>query len=359
MFFPDKIQPVSDSFAPDDKGEILADAPIVKLEVTKGRKIEARLVTVPVRRLRLNSNNPRMKLRVVSPVESEIEELLWREDSTRSLYNEIKFSGGLSEKPIVDARLVVLEGNRRTVCLRRLDDEVNNGELTGFEDHQFSTTQCVMLPAETDPKDVNLLLARAHVGGKKEWSPLSQAEQIHEMVNRHGMSTREIANALSLSPHSIEVMLKAFKATTEYGSRHSDADSKWIHKFPFFYELFRSRGLKEWGRSKRNLNLFMRLLSGQKPKLYRLTQVRELPRIINKPNAMELLRTKGFDEAIEKTDATPSKSTQLLSDLLYAANTMEKVVKEPAIVSNPQNLKIIADIRQKADFILARFQAGA
>src|SRR6266704_6664785 len=131
MFSPDKIER-GGSVTGLDQNEILAKAPIIELEVTKGRKIAARLVSVPIRRLRLSPNNPRVRRKSPSSDENEIEEWLWREEGTRNLYNEIRYSGGLSEKPIIDSNLLVIEGNRRIVCLRRLDDQVKNGELPNY-----------------------------------------------------------------------------------------------------------------------------------------------------------------------------------------------------------------------------------
>ena len=354
MFFPDKGKPgKEDAFYLDEK-EILATAPVVELEVTNGRKVAAKLVTVPIRQLRLNPGNPRVRLRVSDPDEVEIEEWLWREEGTRSLYNEVKYSGGLSEKPIIDSKLVVLEGNRRTVCLRRLDDQVKNGELTGYVEDNFSKVQCLMLPEDVDPKDVELLVARAHVSGKKEWSPLNQAEQIYEMVNKYGMTSKEITNALSLGPHSVELMLKAFNSTMEYGGLYSHLDNKWIHKFSYFYELFRSRRLQDWAKSKRNQKLFMRLLLGEKPKLYRGSQVRDLPLIVTDPVALRLLRTRGFDQAIEKIKTEQPKTTQLNKGLIEAANIIRRITRDPAKISDPASLRVLGEIRKKTGFILAK-----
>jgi len=293
---------------------------------------------------------------VSDPDEVEIEDWLWREEGTRSLYNEVKYSGGLSEKPIIDSNLVVLEGNRRTVCLRRLDDQVKNGELIDYGQDNFSKVQCLMLPKEVDPKDVELLVARAHVSGKKEWSPLNQAEQIYEMVNKHGMTSKEITNALSLGPNSVELMLKAFKSTMEYGDLYSHLDSKWIHKFSYFYELFRSRRLQDWTKSKRNQKLFMRLLAGEKPKLYRGSQVRELPLIVIDPVALKLLRTRGFDQAIEKIRTERPKTAELNKGLIEAANIIRRITRDPARISDPASLRVLGEIRKKAGFILAKSQ---
>src|SRR5437870_6889849 len=205
MFFPDKGRP-ADNDTVINEDEILAKASVVELEVTRGRKISTRLVKVPIVRLHLNPSNPRIRHKPPAYDETEIEDWLWREEGTKSLFNEIKHSGGLSEKPIIDSTLTVIEGNRRIVCLRRLNDQAINGELPGLPEDAFATVQCFMIPADTHPNDIDLLVARVHVSGKKEWSPLSQAEQIFDMVNKHSMPRAEVASALSLSPQRFKAM---------------------------------------------------------------------------------------------------------------------------------------------------------
>src|SRR5436309_15877096 len=126
MYFTDKIKEERNGTAAKDENMILAESPIIEFEVTKGRKIAARLLTVPIRDLRLSPNNPRIRRKSPSLDDNEIEEVLWHEEGTRKLYSEIRYSGGLSEKPIIDSNFVVIEGNRRIACLRRLDDQLKN-----------------------------------------------------------------------------------------------------------------------------------------------------------------------------------------------------------------------------------------
>lgn len=354
MFFPDKNDLKSTTH--DIVHNLVPDAPIVELEVTRGRSIGAKLVSVPIDSLRLNSNNPRLRLPSTQFDELELEEWLWREEGTRSLYNEIRYSGGLSDKPIIDSDLVVLEGNRRTVCLKRLNEQAQNGELPEFRTDHFSNVQCLMLPEDTHPKDLDLLLARSHVSGKKEWAPLNQAWQIHTIVQSHSMSVREISMALSLNPRTIETMLKALGATEEYGRLYSNKDSKWMHKFSYFYELFRSRQLEDWAGLRRNQKLFMRLLVGPDPKLTRGSQVRDLPSILMSEKVFKVLRTKGFSEAIKLVSVRkprPAPLAKLLSETVVA---LRKVARNRQREIDPNNIRIIGQIRKETDSLLARNQ---
>jgi len=285
----------------------------------------------------------------------EIEDWLWREEGTKSLYNEIKYSGGLSEKPIVDAELIVVEGNRRIVCLRRLDDQAKNGELTDFSEERFETVQCLMLPPNTDPKDLDLLIARVHVSGKKEWTPLSQAEQIFDMVNKHNLPRREVASALSLSSQRIEVMFEAFKATLEYGNIYPDDEGKWMHKFSYFYELFRRPSLKLWAKDGKNLAQFMELISGEKPRLSVGSQVRDLGAIIADKKAYGRLLSDGFERAFDTIKAKQSKIDRYSKTLVEASETLLEMTRKPVRVSRSKSRKrVLSDIKQRVDYLLSR-----
>jgi hypothetical protein len=354
MFFQDKIHKSNDD-SPQSQTATWAEAPIVELEVTRGRTIPCRLVRVSIGRLRLNPNNPRIARRLPSSDETEIEDWLWQEEGTKRLYNEVRYSGGLSEKPIVDSNLTVIEGNRRIVCLRKLDSQAKNAELPDYSEDAFEMAQCLMLPPETDPKDVDLLVARAHVSGKKEWAPLSQAEQIFDMVNKHNMPRSEVASALSLSPQRIEVMFDAFRATLEYGSHYHDDEGKWMHKFSYFYELFRRPTLRTWAKDGKNFAEFMELISGEKPKLSVGSQVRNFGAIIEDKQAYGLLLSDGFERAFEALKAKQSKIDRYTKTLEQASEALLELTRDPQKLSRDRKrTRVLGDIKQRVDYILSR-----
>ena len=96
----------------------------IQLQISKEKNILGEVLYIPLSKLKLDPNNVRFKHldRVLS--EQEIEEQIYGETDTRSLLREIRFSNGLSEPPYVqeieNGDFKVLEGNRRTVCLRKI-----------------------------------------------------------------------------------------------------------------------------------------------------------------------------------------------------------------------------------------------
>jgi hypothetical protein len=89
-----------------------------------GRRAEGTLEKISLEQLRLDLTNVRFKHREKELPEVEVERYIWEEEDAKTLYKQIKTSGGLMEPPVVlrtsDEQLLVKEGNRRIVCLRGL-----------------------------------------------------------------------------------------------------------------------------------------------------------------------------------------------------------------------------------------------
>src|SRR5262249_30976281 len=88
------------------------------------RDFDLERVKVPLGFLRLDPQNQRvsylLRRQQAAAGDAELEELLWLMDPVKDLYNSIYQNGGLISDPIVRRNGIVVEGNCRTVCLRRL-----------------------------------------------------------------------------------------------------------------------------------------------------------------------------------------------------------------------------------------------
>src|SRR2546426_3831008 len=177
----------------------------------------AEILDLPLKKLKLDPNNVRFHHFANRLSDAQIEEEIWKESDTRDLFREILNSRGLSEPPIVDSSLVVMEGNRRLVCLRKLSERTHNGEYPQMPENTFDSVTCYVLPKDTSQKDIAILLGRLHVSGKKEWKALNQAAHIYELFNKHGASQADITNLMSMSKSTVGHMIKAFQLTTDYG----------------------------------------------------------------------------------------------------------------------------------------------
>ena len=114
-----------------------------------------------------------------------MEEELWKDDDTRSLFEQIISAKGLYEKPICNSNFVVIEGNRRVVCLRRLKKLAKTGKLEDFSKNYFDTIECEMVPPTATQDQIDLYLAVEHVKGKKEWPTFNRVKMIYNLNKIH------------------------------------------------------------------------------------------------------------------------------------------------------------------------------
>jgi hypothetical protein len=172
------------------------------------------------------------------------------------------------------------------------------------------------------------------------------------MATKYGTPMKEIGSALSISPRKAEVMLRAFEATLEYGRTNTDIERKWIHKFSYFYELFRDKSLRSWASNPENLRTFSSLISGINPKLALGNQVRRLAVILMDPQAFSILQSEGFDKAYDRVNRRKSRNDPD-GKLLEAFETMVKI-SNGSIRLTRKRIDVLLDIKLCVHQILSK-----
>jgi hypothetical protein len=255
-------------------------------------------------RIFLDPNNPRFKHIEKKLTDKEIEESIWKESDTQELYNQILAAGGLYEMPVIDHNRIVREGNRRTVCLRVLKRRAAKRELPNIPPSKFDKIKCRLLSKNSDPAFVALFLASIHVKGKKEWNTFNRALYIYDLHNMHHLSYDTIAKHLGMGKITVIRMVDVYKATEEYGRRHTE-DKQWYHKFTYFDELYKKRDLKEFRENTVNVIKFGDWVKEEK--FHDVRDVRDLPKIVTDNEALEVLERAKIDDArriVESKDPT-------------------------------------------------------
>jgi len=231
-----------------------------QLNITEDKVIELDILPIPLSKLKLDPNNTRFKHIEDSMTDKQIEEYIWKQSDTRSTYREIKFSQGLSEKPYVkkisDSEYLVIEGNRRVVCLRHLSDDISSKKVTNIPIEKIDPQQCYVFPDDIDDATIALWLARIHVSEKKDWPAMNKGIHVCDLIDKHGYDWDQVAKAISVGKNSISQMLKAFETTKEYQKKYPK-DQAWLQKYSYFLELYKRRHLKEWTENPNNLAKFM------------------------------------------------------------------------------------------------------
>ena len=145
-----------------------------------------------------------------------MEDIIWEEDDTRELFSAIKASGGLQELPLITEEGVVKEGNRRIVCLRKLRPQVNEGKFEHIKPGTLDNVPVKVLSLDITAVEIDVLMARYHVSGKKEWAALNQAERISRMYNEEGLPVERIAEVIGKSKPWVYQKIWAFEKTVEF-----------------------------------------------------------------------------------------------------------------------------------------------
>jgi len=330
----------------------------IEMAVTPDKKIRAEIQRVPLSKLKLDPYNVRFRHHPRKSLsDTEIAELIWKEPDTKDLYREINTSRGLMEAPIVNSDYVVMEGNRRIVCLRKLSEKAHGDDQPGVPADLWDTVECNVLPHETPPKDIALMLGRYHVSGKKAWRALNQAAHVSELHNKHGLSYDDIHEYLSMSKPTIVRMITAFDTTTEYGKKFT-TDKEWVGKFSYFYEVYKKPQLVSWLEKNGNKDKFMDWLGTEK--LAHGADVRELPRIIEVPEALTALDSGGFDAAMKVlSKSDPSVDSKFYGQVKDMTEKLNTLARDELIEAGTDQARIqsLQRLRETVDSVLKDISA--
>lgn len=266
----------------------------VKLYVSPEAALQGEIVETDLNALTLDSNNVRFRDRKRALDDHELEDAIWGEAATKNLFREILASRGLSEMPIVDSRMVVREGNRRTVCLRRLSKLAHEEKLIGVKTDAFDKVRIIVLRPDVPERELALYLARVHVGGKRQWMAVNKAAHVFELHSRDEMSFEQMWKFLSINRSTGERMINAYRDTLYFREKYPD-EKGWAGKYSYFDEMYKNAELREWIQRKGNKGRLMDWI--YRERIRTGADIRKLPAILNDKYATQLLIKFNVDRA--------------------------------------------------------------
>ena len=344
--------------------DLIRDAqnrPIVEIAVG-GRRTGGTLEKLHISKLKLDPMNVRFKHMVKEVPEEEIERHIWEEEDAKTLYKQIKISGGLMEPPVVvgnNDQYLVKEGNRRVVCLRKLSKEAHEGKLAPegykYPDDHFDEVQCIVLPSDLSQKDLDSLIGTRHVSGPKEWATLNRAWHVYEMYTRDNMDFDEIRQVLGYGKGTVIRMVKAFERTMEYGKKHP-RDKAWFRKFTYFDELYKKPQLRDWvDQDSTNVQSFIDWIASDK--FADVRDVRILPEILaDKDTLKHFLAPDGnvakARELLSEKD--PTISSETFATIKRTIETLRSIPRNEFIQTtrDTSRMRLLKDLRQEVDSLL-------
>jgi len=285
--------------------------------MTNIKGIKTKTVIVDLDKLKLDLTNIRYQHIGGIVNDKKMEDLIWKEPSTKGLCERIKSARGLYEEPIIDSDNLVLEGNRRIVCLRHLKIKTHKDELPGIKKDAFDKIKCRMIPANTPDLEKKLFLASIHVKTKLQWPAFNKAKQIYDLSTFHNLSYDKLAKHLTMGKATVIKTVNAYEETHKYGEQYPD-DKFWYRRYTYFEELFKKRNLKEFSKIQQNRDKFAKWVYEGKFKDVR--DVRILAQIMEDEDALRLFEKHGLVEALKflenKNPALKSKEFRQIQKMI-------------------------------------------
>ncbi|KXB08204.1 hypothetical protein AKJ58_00620 [candidate division MSBL1 archaeon SCGC-AAA385D11] len=336
------------------------------MNVTPESTTKAELMEVPLPLIRLDPNNVRFCHISSELKDVQMEQLIWKFPATKRLYRQIKWSQGLQEKPILKGEgdhFIVKEGNMRIVCLRKLKQEIEFGDLDsdGFE---IDPVRCIVLPKQVSEGEEALLLSRVHVKGKAQWGAFQKAAHIFDLTEKHGFGYADISEGIGVSQVKAKRMKRAFENMLKYERDHDD--ERWMEKYSYFYELEKKRYSKDKknplpkGWVEKNLGEFMEWIHTNQ--IEKGEEVRELPKIVGNEDAYQCLRDGGtVQEALQvlaQYDPTAgNKIFSRLARLREVINSFRKSEEDKIdAANNPARFNFLKELHKDIDNLISEVE---
>jgi hypothetical protein len=252
--------------------------------VIGGNPVKMELMDVPIDKIELDTDNPRIRYRLQLQQDGkELEDVILAMPEVRKLRADIEKNGGLRERVILQlmssGSYKALEGNCRTVCVESLNKKKPS-------DPRWKKVPARIVPKDVDPKSVAILLSDMHIAGKIQWKAHEKAGQVYHMHHTLGMRIEDIATYLRTSKSTVQRLLDAYRLMVEKFLNIDDGKfaTKGEGKWSFFDELYRSKELRdEMKKNSEFADDFCRWVGNER--LPDGADVRKLPGIIKHPEA--------------------------------------------------------------------------
>lgn len=290
-------------------------------------RVEVRLAMVSINEIRLDQANPRIFYRLQTekkpnPKQQDLIDILWEDSDTKKLKRSIQKTQGVIEAIIVGGDGSILEGNCRVTCYHKLTKE-------DPENERWKRIKTRILPIDVTRDQISMLLGELHIAGKNEWKPFEQANHLYTMHERGNSSLEDLAAIYRMSKTKVRQMINAYRLMSEeYLPKVKDPYSlldKWSYFFEFYKKFNPDRDRRKPNGREIETDFVKWMLDGKfKPVGKGARQIRDLPRILDNPEARSVFEKADFDQAwkvVEKQ--TPELGSRLFKSIAVATESLE------------------------------------
>ena len=264
------------------------------------RELTMRMATAPIGSLALDPQNRRLfavmqdKYGGKTLTQEEAMTELWNMQSVKQLFQGIQTARGLTEALYVTASGKVIEGNERLTALLHIKMALDAGDVynepeTPELERLINGIPVKVLPDDITSREITMMLADMHLGGKDPWDSVNQANHIYEMHEVLGIPVEDIAYRLRKSKPWVYQKLTSFRWARE----HFDRSNRWAKtgEFSYFEELYKKKGaIRDAGldvNDDDDRHRFMDWVAQEN--IPRALDVRKLPKVMSYDETRELL----------------------------------------------------------------------
>ena len=216
-----------------------------------------------------------------------------------------------------DDRFVCVDGNTRLAIYRELSEEGTPGD--------WATINCLVHDSP-EAADIETIRVTAHLVGAREWPAYEKARYLHYLRNVAFMDYDELIARCGGNKTTITQQIEAYHDMNEYYRDVNADDAFKIDRFSGFVELQKT-GIKDSiYRAGFDLHDFGQWI--RDGKIYRLADVRKLPRVLGDDTAKDTFVKGGIrsiehaivlaEENLRKTDMVPSPADTTVADATMA-----------------------------------------
>ena len=329
----------------------------------EGRDLVMRIAEAPVSWLKPDPTNKRLyskskeKYNGEPLTSDECFEELWKLSSVKELYNGIMLAGGLTEALYVTENGITKEGNERLTALNAIRQGLEADIFMEEEKERLiellDKIPVKVLPDDITDKEMSLMLADWHLGGKDPWPAMNQAEHIYDMNHKQGIPVSEISYRLRKSRTWIHQRIKAYTWARE----HFERGDRWkeTKEFSYFEELYKQKKkLAEGGfdveENSDNLYEFMDWVATKQ--IPRALDVRKLAKVLEFDATRELLmQGNGKQAFLELKFHDASETSPRFAAIKRMNNQLDKMTWQEYNMINDQE-----SLREIINFSITRLQ---
>lgn len=271
-----------------------------------GRDTRVEFRTIPLNRLVLDEDNPRIsyfKDNQLKPslTEKDVEFALTsgNTEAWRKLRDSIHNNRGVVTpiwvEPLqspTDESFRVIEGNSRVLACRKLMAE---------EPHEphWQAVLAYVLPREVSGEQKNFIRLLSHLRGATDWDAYEKAKYLYRLWDSDGWTKDRLEKQTKMTRRQIEDNIGAYRLMSEQYLPRYGTDPEEVSKFSYFVEYVKDRKLQQ---------LFDRYAGGaegycrwvnDRTKIPTGQDVRKLRPILENDDARKVILRQGFDAALE------------------------------------------------------------